>query len=209
GSRKEMYVDNTSAKSLFYKARQFILHLPKEFRDTWSPRNNSKHMEIEFPPTQSMMTGEAGDNIGRGDRATTYFIDESAWLMRPELIDASLAATTNCRIDVSTPCGMANPFARKVFSGKISLFYFHWRDDPRKDDAWYQKKCLELDDPVIIAQELDMSFSASMEGVVIPAAWVQAAVDAHLKLGLKISGERRLALDVADEGRDKNAECGR
>lgn len=44
---------------------------------------------------------------------------------------------------------------------------------------------------------------------VIRYAWVQAAIDAHIKLGIEPSGERRAGLDVADEGKDKNAFAGR
>jgi hypothetical protein len=44
--------------------------------------------------------------------------------------------------------------------------------------------------------------------VVVPSEWVQASIDAHVKLGIVPSGERRGALDVADEGRDKNAFAG-
>ncbi len=104
---------------------------------------------------------------------------------------------------------MNNPFARKRHGGKVSVFSFHWRDDPRKDQAWYDKKCHDIDDPVVIAQEIDMDYSASMEGILIPSAWVRAAIDAHVVLGIKPTGKRLLALDVADEGKDKNAECGR
>jgi hypothetical protein len=38
-----------------------------------------------------VLKGEAGDNIGRGDRTTLYFVDEAAFLQRPLLIDAALA----------------------------------------------------------------------------------------------------------------------
>lgn len=90
-------------------------------------------MRILFPETESAMTGEAGDGIGRGDRTSFYIVDESAFLERPYLADASLSATTNCRQDISTPNGMANSFAERRHSGKIDVFTFHWRDDPRKD----------------------------------------------------------------------------
>ena len=210
GSRKEEYIDKLgSPKSLFYKARFFISLLPKEFRGSWNPKKDAPHMRLLFPDMQAAITGESGDNMGRGDRTSIFFHDEASWCEHPELVDAALSQTTNCRIDMSTPHGMANPFARKVFGGKVSSFRFHWRDDPRKDDAWYQKKRLEIDDPIIIAQELDLDFNASIEGVLIPSAWVQAAIDAHIKLGIKVTGVRKLALDVADEGRDKNAACGR
>lgn len=209
GSRKEEYVDQIGdPKSLFYKARKFIELLPVEFRGEWMSRKHTSHMRLRFPATESMITGEAGDNIGRGDRASFYNVDEAAWLIRPLLVEASLSATTNVRIDISTPHGPTNPFAKKWFSGNIAKFIYHWRDDPRKDEAWYQKKCLEMNDPIIIAQELDLDFYASLEGVIIPASWVQAAVDAHVKLNITVEGSTYATLDVADEGRDLNAAAG-
>ncbi|MBI6548602.1 TerL protein [Xenorhabdus lircayensis] len=205
GSRKEEYVDKLgSPKSLFDKARNFISLLPAEFRGTWDVRKHAPHMRILFPDTESVITGEAGDGIGRGDRASFYFVDESAFLERPELVDASLSATTNCRQDVSTPNGMANSFAQRRHSGRISVFTFHWRDDPRKDDAWYAKQVEKLD-PVTLAQEVDINYQASVEGILIPSEWVQAAIDAHIKLGIQPTGIRLGAMDVADEGKDKNA----
>ena len=104
---------------------------------------------------------------------------------------------------------MNNPFARKRFAGKIPVFTFHWRDDPRKDDAWYLKQLNDIDDPIIIAQEIDLDYMASMEGILIPSTWVQASVDAHIKLGITPTGIRKIGFDVADEGADKNAICGR
>ena len=206
GSRKEEYVDLAgSPKALFWKARKFIAGLPPEFRAGHVAGRHDPHMRLVFPDTGSSFTGEAGDNIGRGDRASIYGVDESAYLMRPQLIEASLSATTNCRIDISSANGMANPFAVKVHDWPShQVFPIHWRDDPRKDDAWYAKQCRLLD-PITVAQEIDINFAASVDGVVIPSAWVQAAIDAHLALGIDTTGERRAALDVADKGRDLNA----
>lgn len=205
GSRKEEYVDKIGQpKSLFWKARKFIDTLPVEFRGGFVTKRDSAHMRLTFPRTGSTISGEAGDNIGRGDRASLYFVDEAAFLERPQLVESSLSQTTNCRIDISSANGLANPFAEKRHSGKFDVFTFHWRDDPRKDEAWYAKQCEELD-PVTVAQEIDINYAASVEGVLIPSAWIEAAIDAHIKLGLKVTGERRAALDVADEGKDKNA----
>lgn len=205
GSRKEEYVDKIGdPKSLFWKAREFTSLLPIEFRGGFDKTRHSPHMRLNFPQTGSSLIGEAGDNIGRGNRASIYFVDEAAFLERPKLVDASLSQTTNCRIDVSTPNGSANPFAEKVKSGKFDVFTFHWRDDPRKDDEWYATQKEKLD-PVTLAQEVDIDFAASVEGVVIPSRWVQAAVDAHKKLNFDPTGEKKAALDVADKGKDKNA----
>lgn len=210
GSRKEEYVDKKGdPKSLLFKARQFISYLPLEFNGGFDERKHAPHMRVEFPNTGSVITGESGDGIGRGARTSFYIIDESAWMLRPDLIDASLSQTTNCKIDVSTPRGMNNPFARKRFGGAINVFSFHWREDPRKDQTWYDKTCKDIDNPVIIAQEIDLDYSASIEGIVIPSAWIQASIDAHIKLGITPSGIRKAGLDIADEGKDKNAYCGR
>lgn len=208
GSRKEEYVDKLgSPKSLFWKGREFLKLLPVEFRGGWQA-SDAPHMRIAFPGTGSVITGEAGDNIGRGDRSSIYFVDESAFLERPQLVEASLSQTTNCRIDVSTPHGMANPFAQKRHDPKWAdrLFIFDWREDPRKDDAWYAKQERDLD-AVTLAQEVNRNYSASVVGIVIPNTWVQACVDLDKKLGFEARGERRGSLDVADEGIDLNAFC--
>jgi phage terminase large subunit len=205
GSRKEEYVDVLGdPDSLFEKARIFLQNLPIEFRGGWDRKQNASYMKLQFPESGSILSGEAGDGIGRGGRASFYIVDESAFLSRPQLVDASLSQTTNCRQDVSTPNGRANSFAERRHNGKIKVFTFHWRDDPRKDQAWYDKQVGRLD-PVTIAQEIDIDYSASVEGVLIPSAWVQAAIDADKKLGITITGSLSGALDVADEGIDLNA----
>ena len=210
GSRKEEYVDKKGdPKSLLFKARQFIENLPYTFRGDWDARKHSPYMRIEFPATNSIIAGEAGDNLGRGARTSFTIVDEFAFFPRPAIVDAALSQTTNCRHDISTPWGSSNSFARKRFGGHIKVFTFAWQDDPRKDQAWYEKQVHDIDDPVIVAQEIDLNYNASMEGIVIPAQWVQASIDAHLVLGVRPTGIRKLALDIADEGKDKNAACGR
>jgi hypothetical protein len=210
GSRKEEYVDRLdSPKSLFYKARVFLANLPVEFRGGWTREKHGAFMRITFPESGSVMTGEAGDNIGRGDRTAIYFVDESAHLERPQRAEESLSATTNCRIDMSSVNGPATPFSvkRRAWPAE-DVFEFHWRSDPRKTEEWYENLKLTKD-PIVIAQEYDMNENASVAGVVIPSEWIQAAIDAHVKLGIEISGKRQGGLDVADEGGDLNAFAGR
>lgn len=210
GSRKEEYVDRLGEpRSLLYKVREFVRNVPAEFKGSWNYKKDAPHMRVKFPDTDSLITGEAGDGIGRGDRASIYFVDEAAFLAHPEPVDASLSQTTNCRIDISTPNGMANPFARKRHNNKISVKTLHWRDHPAKDESWYLRQCEFIDDPVIIAQELDLDYSASVEGIVIPGVWIQSAINAHAKLGIEVTGKQYVSLDIADEGRDKNAMAGR
>jgi phage terminase large subunit len=207
GSRKLDYADQIgSPKSMLEKARLFMSSLPPEFVGGWTREKHAPYCRILFPESGSIITAEGGDGIGRGDRTSIYFVDESAYLERSALVDASLSATTNCRIDVSTPNGMANSFAQRRHSGRFKVFTFSWMSDPRKGRAWYEKQCTELDS-VTLAQEVDCNYSASVEGVVIPSAWVSAAIDLHVRLGIKPTGIRLVALDVADRGMDKNAFC--
>lgn len=205
GSRKTEYVDKIGTnKPILPKGRIFMENLPAEFRAGYEPWRDSPYMRINFPQTGSIIAGEGGDDIGRGDRTSIYFFDEAAHHPRQELVEASLSQTTNCRIDMSSVRGMNNLFAQKRWGGKIEVFIFDWRDDPRKDQAWYDKQCANLD-PVVVAQEIDRDYSASVKGIVIPGAWVRAAIDAREFLGIQRQGAKGVVLDVADEGEDKNA----
>lgn len=212
GSRKEMLVDRAGDPDcLFFKIRMFLQLVPVEFRGGWQfgKSHCDKSMLITIPDTNAIIRGEAGDNIGRGGRATLYAVDEAAFIERPHLIDAALSQNTKCRIDISSVNGTDNPFAEKRFSWPTHrIFTFNWRDDPRKDDAWYAKQKENLN-PLIVAQEIDLDYSASKAGVVIPGAWVQSAIGAAKKLGITVTGARKSALDVADEGLDLNSWAGR
>ena len=205
GSRVSGLVDTLGdPDSLFEKVRIFMGALPVIFRGGWKRKVHSGKMKIIFPETGSIITGEGGDDIGRGGRQAMYIVDEAAHLEHPQMIEKSLSATTDCRIDLSSVNGMQNPFAIKAHSGDTPKFRFHWRDDPRKSDEWYAAICKKKD-AVTVAQEYDINYSASVFGILIPSAWVQSAIDAHLKLGIVPTGAKQAGLDVADQGIDLNA----
>ena len=212
GSRKEILVDRAGdPDSLFYKVRMFLENVPTEFRGGWVRGNKDcdKSMIVTIPETGAIIRGEAGDNIGRGGRASLYGFDEAAFAERAHLIDAALSQNTNCCIYISSVNGSDNPFYEKRTTWPAHrIFTFGWRDDPRKDDAWYKKQ-KENFNPILVAQEIDLDYSASRQGVVIPSAWVQSAIGAARKLGIKIEGAKISALDVADEGIDLCAWAGR
>ena len=203
GSRKEEYVDSTGdPKALFWKARKFVETLPSSFAVRGTRRSTRRTCALSFPILARSSKARLA-TISVVVTVPPSTVDEAAFLQRPLLIDAALSQTTRCRIDLSSVNGMANPFAQKRHGGKIPVFTFHWRNDPRKDEEWYRRECEKIDNPVVVAQELDLNYSASAEGVLIPSDWVQAAVDAHIKLGIQPTGKRLGAMDVADEGRDK------
>ena len=201
GSRKKELVDKKgNPDCLFWKARKFIEWLPEEFRAGWNP-NDSPECRIPFPETGSYLLGEGGVEIGRGGRTSLTFIDESAFLEQPRVVDAALSFTTPCRIDFSSVNGPATSFAERCRNPEIPLFIFGWRDDPRKDQAWYDK-VLAKKGPVVVAQEVDLDESASVEGILIPQAWVQASIGLAEKLKLEPTGERLGSFDLGDVGDD-------
>jgi hypothetical protein len=159
-------------------------------------------MRIINPENGSAIVGEAGDNIGRGNRTSVYFKDESAYYDRPESVDAALSQTSNCKLDVSTPNGNGNPFFRKRHSGKVDVFTFHWKDDPRKDEEWYKKQC-DLLDPVIVAQEIDIDYSASVSDVWINADLVLEA-QRNKPADVEALGKWVIGVDAAHMGDDES-----
>lgn len=203
GSRKESYVDQIgNPASLFWKVREFINLLPAEFQpDGWDPSKNAPFMKIQNPENGSFITGEAGENIGRGNRTSIYFVDEAAFLEHPDAADAALSQTSNCRIYVSTPNGAGNPFYRRAHDGKTKKFVFDWRDDPRKDEAWYEKQKATLD-PVVLAQEVDRSYTASVANAFIPGEIAQAAARKG-PADIMAYGPVLMGIDVARFGDDK------
>jgi len=203
GSRKEEYVDKIGdPKSLFWKIRFTLEWLPPEFMPWgWNPDKHQPFMRIVNPETGSAIVGEAGDNIGRGNRATVYFKDESAFYEHPEAIDAALSQTSNCKIDVSTPAGSGNPFHKKRHGGKIPVFVFDWRDDPRKGPEWYAKQKATLE-PHILAQEVDRDYEASVTDAFIPGPLVAEAAERG-PAGVPVGGGLRVGVDVARFGDDK------
>ena len=52
---------------------------------------HAPHMRLVFPDTGALISGEAGDNIGRGNTTSLYFVDEAAFLEHPVMVEASLS----------------------------------------------------------------------------------------------------------------------
>lgn len=197
GSRKQDQVDRIGdPDSIFEKMRIMLRRLPGWMLPAgFSFQAHDLHLRLVNPGNGNIITGEAGDNMGRGGRATLYLIDEAAHLERADRIEAAIIGTAETRIWVSSVNGQGNMFARKRFSGRIPVFRFHWRDDPRKDEAWAARK-RQATDPAIWAAEYEIDYAASVEGICIPAAWVEAAVRLSGRLALEPVRSVVAGLDV-------------
>jgi len=230
GSRKEQLVDKIGdPDSIFQKIRMLIDNIPTFFLpEGFNQKIHSSYMKLINPENGATITGEAGDNIGRGGRKSIYFKDESAHYERPELIEAALGDNTDCQIDISSVNGTANVFARKRQSGVVwdginqiergqtRVFIFDWRDHPAKTQEWHDRRRDKAEREGLLhifAQEVERDYSAAVEGILIPAQWVQSAVDLDKRFpkfaALMKHGQIFSALDVADEGGDLNSQADR
>ncbi len=180
GSRKAEYVDRIGdPDSIFEKIRMIYRHLPPWMLPPgFDPRKHDKSMLIENPETGSVIRGEAGDDMGRGGRSTMYLLDEFAFVEHAESVDAATSANSDTRIFGSSVNGQGNLFARKRHGGQFppeQIFRFHWRDDPRKNNAEWERATKAKVEAHVWASEYDIDYSASVEGICILAKWVEAA----------------------------------
>ena len=217
-SRKEMLVDRLSdPSSLFQKIRAVLRTLPKWMLPT---KYFDGYMKIINEDNGSSIVGEAGSQIGRGNRVLCLDWDECCFTLNQSSIISALSQTTDCVIRTSTPNVSGDPFDIDYHSGNFPVFMFHWKDDLRKNKwvtsegfsgvgsdspigavyPWYEEQKTKLDE-LTIAREIDIDFASSQEGICIPAKWVQSAVEFNFIMS---SYKLQAGLDVGTEvGKDK------
>src|ERR1700745_2224083 len=139
--------------SIFKKMRILIRNLPKEFLlKGFDDQVHMSHMRIVNPKTGASITGDIGDNIGRGGRSLIYFKDESAHYVHPEMIEAALSGNARVQIDISSVHGLGTVFDRKIdagvywapgqdiIKGATNVFILDWSDHPAKNNEWFSSK---------------------------------------------------------------------
>lgn len=228
GSRKQDLVDKLgNADSIFEKMRLILKRLPPEWLpDGFKWRDHATFMKLINPANGSTVTGEAGDNIGRGGRNSRYFKDESAWWPRPELAEAALGDNTNVQIDISSVAGPNNVFyrrrkngvdwykGRKFEPGEVRVFVFAWDDHPEKTQEWYDARKAKAEREGLLhvfAQEVDRDYFGTATDRIIEPEWIDACVDAHMKVPylsiIQPFNVWSMGLDLADGGTDRNAQA--
>lgn len=195
GSRKVDYVDKADQPdSLFEKMRIMLRRLPTWMQPEgfeWAKHSN--FLRLVNPATGAIISGEGGEEMGRGGRSTMYVVDEAAFVPNAENVEKALSGNTDCVGWVSTVNGMGNLFARKRHSvmSERQIFRLHYLDDPRKTPEWAAAKKASLSDETSWASEYEIDYTASMEGVCIPAKWVAASQ----RLAALIPGQLKSNLD--------------
>lgn len=215
GSRKfeKQVEDKGNLDCLIPKVRYMLYALPKWMRpEGFEPDQHDNEARLLNPEQNTSITGEAGDNMGRGGRSTFYLIDEWAHVQRQDMVNAAVSQNSLVHVKISTPAGSQDKMHEEKRSGRYRTFRLHWRDNPVKnytagvetDDGvqtiypWYEEE-KRKEDPVTIAQEIDIDYGASADNVVIPSKWVNAAVEINLPTGAR----RTAGLDVSGGNDDK------
>ena len=205
GSRKENLIDLSGDMSTLFEKLRFLLRnqpkwmLPKGF----DLKTHCNYMRIINPESKSTMIGEATNpSFSRGGRYRGIFLDEFAFWEVDEAAWRASADSTNCRIVVSTPHGLDNKFAelRHKDPPVLKMRSLHWTLHPEKDEEWYKNECLRRGDPVEIAQELDINYEGSAEGVLFEIAELKKAVH---NSPLMSPDRIVVVLDPAGEGEDE------
>lgn len=202
-SRKADLVDKIgNPDCLMEKIVMMLNRLPK-----WMiPKHERKLMLLKNLENGSVIRGESGsENIGRGGRSTLVVVDEAAFVENSTLMVNALSENSDCCIFVSTPNGMAGEFARMRFCGAYPIFTYHWSSDPRRAESDFYEKMKERFSAATVAQELDISYNASIEGTAIPSIHVRASVNAsNLFPQMKIAARQYSAgLDIATTGKNR------
>ena len=204
GSRQARLVDEAGNPStLMAKLDMLIAWLP----DWVKPPIYRKSFFIKNELNGSVITGEAGDNLGRGGRSTVVILDEVGFIPRMESVMSALSATTKLVVGLSTPNGR-NYFYKMATNPHNEIFKFRWHDDPRKDQRWYDDEVNRLG-TTLAEQEYNCNFDATREGQFIPTAWIEACVNSYLHIPEMMECleddniEWQLGLDVSSQGNDQ------
>lgn len=222
GSQKADSVDVLGdPDSIFEKIRLMISRLPDVFKPPGLRDEHLKQMTCTNPDNGSVISGQVGDNIGRGGRKRIFFLDEAAHYAHPELIEAAISENTKVPIYISSVNGIGNLFYRKreagidwypgaeIEPGFTRVFVMDSHEHPEFTEEWHRVKYAKhvREGTVhIYAQEIARDYAASVQGTIIDKQWLDACIDAHIKLGLPDGGPRIAGLDIGDsEDGDRNA----
>lgn len=191
------------------KAREFLMGIPEQLRAGFDNSvATAPYLKCLTPETGSLIRGWTGSgDQGRGARAALVIIDEASFFSDENALDASLSAVSDCLLYFSSANGTAGGFFSKVTSGAFDTFWFRIDADPRKNAEWREAK-KRVTDPVVWASEYEINFTASIDHQLFEWKWVEAAIGLLPLLesrdGFENPNIRRAALDVSDQGKDKN-----
>lgn len=215
GSRKEDLVHKKGdLDSLLEKVSVVLRLLPAwMIPDGFKERDHFNFMNVINPVNGAQLKGEAGEELGRGGRATIFFADEFAFVKEQKKSQEALSATTDCTVYFSTSGGVNTHFYLMEKRRMYRFMKVPWHHDERKldslddlgnpkaDSSWRRKKLKELGgDEAAFGREYACEDEAGLDETVCPLAWVDAAIDLKLEAG----SETVAGLDIGGGGPDES-----
>jgi len=201
-SQKEEYVDKQGdMRSCFEKIRFMLRLLPNwmvpEGLTKESGSTGNKYMSLGTSSGASITWESANANAGTWGTYNAIFLDEFAKQDNAMKINTACAAATSCIIYNSTPLGEWNEYYRmrkKAMSWDIDWITIHWSLNPFYTPDWYTWKTKGMT-PEKIAQELEISYTASLEWAVYKRFQPKPVWDIYI--GKDITYDYTLPLFVA------------
>jgi len=211
GSRTKYQVDlSDNPNTIFERIRRIIRHLPKNMIPGYSKKND-KTLRIINPYTKSVIYGSGGKDIGRGDRATQFFVDEFTTIEDKVSALSGMSDTAFSNIIFSTPMGRDKFFEEKNVREVITMAWYYnpaknldWIKKCRPEKSWWYENEKMSKDEATIKQEVDISYDAFAGSSMIPMEWINAAISLHTKIENMGYGVNRAGFDIAASGQDKN-----
>ena len=176
GSRVESKVDKSDdPDALFWKIDYNLQRLPKwMLPEGFNMREHRTYMRLSRPDNENVITGESSNpNFGRAGRYNLALFDEMGFWANAKSSWESSGSSATTRLAISTPpeSGKASFFYKLRQSSKAKLFTFHYKDDPRRDEAWEiaQRAKQSAEE---FERERNISYSGSIEGKVYAAEFM-------------------------------------
>lgn len=206
GSRLEKLVDEKdNPDTIFQKIRYMRSKLPDWMQpEGFAANKHDLSNRMINPANGATITGEGGDNLGRGGRSTLFVADEAAQISNPSSAEAAISGNTDCIAWVSTanlPDDWFEMKCRALPPDHVLVLY--WRDDPRKDDEWGRKKRASLSDDALWQSEYEINPYSRVEDIVIPALWVQSAQALYRKFADQLKPNPAIGVAGGDVGGGK------
>lgn len=193
--------------TLFQKLRIMLAHLPQWMRpegfEVGGPYDN--HRRLVNPENGNIISGKIGSNPGRGGRSSETYVDEAAHIDHLTEARRALYEKSSCVIEMSTFNGVGEPFHNAVRQGGGQVFWIKWHHIPWYTQEWYEKKKKQYErsgDMAGFAQEIEADPTSSVEGLVIPALWVESARQWRPPEDYEPTEQARYGLDIADGGKN-------
>lgn len=171
-SRTETEVDDGTSspeKSIFGKIRWGLQHLP-----TWlipdeftfknkKGTNTDQALRLSNPALMSSLVGStANENAFRGSRFSMSWVDECFFVEHFQSVHRSISHIASVRVYVSTAkTGRANQKFVDLIKEAGNYISLTWRDNPFKDQMWFDEKSKEAEFDPEAMKEIEVSYSVN------------------------------------------------